>query len=179
MRGSMRTTTRAGLVLALLISAVPSAAVAAAPPGGAGSIDASFIAVAAPGPCLVLGGPSTVEFGQLAFGGAFATARQATTVAACPQTPAQEVLASVGNASVGGVAVWSPMACSESVPTACVTVRNQFAYVFAGVALTETPRSLGSLPGGALGHQLRLPAPGSAGGGELVTIRVTLLAVLR
>lgn len=182
MRSARRTYVGLGLGLALLAHVAPLAPLApaaAAPPDGSGAIDATFVAVAAPGPCLVLGGPSAVDFGQLVFGSGFATARQTTTVAACPATPAQEVLASVGNASAGGVAVWSPMACGQPAPTACVTLRNQFAYVFAGVTLTSTPRSLGSLPSGALGHQLRLPAPGSAGGGELVTMRVTLLAVLR
>jgi hypothetical protein len=87
-------------------------------------------------------------------------------------------MASVSNATVAGAVRWTPFDCEANPPAACVTPTNQFAYLLAGVSLTSTPRMVGPAVG-SLAHQLRLPAPGSTGGGEVVRMTVTILGVLR
>jgi hypothetical protein len=87
-------------------------------------------------------------------------------------------MASVSNATAAGAPLWTPFDCGSNSPAACVTPTDQFAYLLGGVSLTSTPRMIGPA-GGNLAHQLRLPAPGSTGGGEVVRMTVTILGVLR
>jgi hypothetical protein len=141
-------------------------------------ISATFTPKSQPGPCLTIGGASTVDFGQLAFGGGFGPGNAPTIVASCgPPGRVQDVLASVSDATAAGVPRWTPFDCGSNPPATCVTPTNQFAYLLAGVSLTSAPRVIG--PAGNLDHQLRLPAPGSTGGGEVVRMTVTVLGVLR
>lgn len=147
-------------------------------PTPGGEVSATFTPRSQPGPCITVGGPSTVDFGQLAFGSGFGAGNAPTIVASCgPAARVQDVLASVSAATAAGVPRWTPFDCGSNPPATCVTPTNQFAYLLAGVSLTSAPRVIGQA--GNLDHQLRLPAPGSAGGGEVVRMTVTVLGVLR
>jgi hypothetical protein len=148
-------------------------------PSPTGDISATFTPKSPPGPCITIGGPPTVDFGQLAFGGGFGPGSASTVVTSCgPPGRAQDVMASVSDATAAGVPRWTPFHCGANPPAACITPPNQFAYLLAGVSLTAAPRMIGPAVG-SLAHQLRLPAPGSTGGGEVVRMTVTILGVLR
>ncbi len=148
-------------------------------PTPTGDVSATFTPKSQPGPCLTIGGPPTVDFGQLAFGGGFGPGNAATVVVSCgPPGRVQDVLASVSDATAAGMPRWTPFDCGSNPPTACVTPTNQFAYFLGGMSLTSSPRTIVQA-GGNLDHQLRLPAPGSTGGGEVVRMTVTILGVLR
>ncbi len=150
----------------------------APPPTPTGEVNATFTPKSPPGPCIIIGGPLTVDFGVLAFGGGFGAGNAPTTVASCgPPGRVQDVMASVSNATAAGTLRWTPFDCGTTPASTCTTPTNQFAYLLAGVSLTSTPRMIG--PPGNVTHQLRLPAPGSTGGGEVVRMTVTILAVLR
>ena len=147
-------------------------------PNPRGDISATFTPQSQPGPCITISGPPTVDFGQLAFGGGFARGNAPTVIASCgPSGRVQNVLASVSTATAAGIPRWTSFDCGSNPSTACITPTNQFAYLLSGVSLTSAPRVVG--PTGSLDHQLRLPAPGSAGGGEVIRMTVTILAVLR
>lgn len=147
-------------------------------PNPQGDISATFTPQSQPGPCITIGGPPTVDFGQLAFGSGFSAGNGPTVVTSCgPAGRVQDVLASVSNATAAGVPRWTSFDCGSNPPAACITPTNQFAYLLAGVSLTSAPRVIGQV--GNLEHQLRLPAPGSAGGGEVIRMTVTILGVLR
>jgi hypothetical protein len=148
------------------------------PPSGA-DVSATFTPKAPPGPCITIGGPPTVDFGMLALGGGFGAGSAPTTVTSCG-APAQvhDVMASVSSATAAGLPRWTPFDCSANVAASCVTPTDRFAYLLAGVSLTSSPRMIGPA-GGSFDHQLRLPAPGSTGGGEVVRMTVTILGVLR
>jgi len=171
----------AGLCAALpsVVAPLPARAQTSGPPPGTDqSVDATFTAVAAPGPCITIGGPPTVDFGQLGFGSGFGPGNAPTTVASCgPIGRTQDVMASVSDATAAGALRWTPLDCGSNTPAVCDTPTNRFAYLLAGVSLTSAPRMIG--PAGNLDHQLRLPAPGSVGGGEVVRMTVTILGVLR
>ncbi len=148
-------------------------------PSPSADVGATFTPKSPPGPCITIGGPPTVDFGQLGFGSGFGSGNAPTVVASCaPPGQPQDVMASVSDATAAGVPRWTPFDCGSNPPAGCVTQANQFAYLLAGVSLTATPRLIGPA-GGNLAHQLRLPAPGSTGGGEVVRMTVTILGVLR
>jgi hypothetical protein len=150
-----------------------------APPGPSGDIGTTFTPRAVPGPCITIGGPSTVDFGLLSFGEGFTPAGATTPVTSCgPADGAQDILASVSAATSGGIPRWTPFDCGTTPPAACVTPTDRFAYLLGGASLTSTARTIAPV-GATLTHQLRLPAPGSQGGGEVVTMTVTILGVLR
>lgn len=171
----------AGLCAAALPSlAAPFLARAqtADPSGPDRSVDATFTPTSPPGPCITVGGPATVDFGQLGFGSGFALGNASTVVASCgPPDRVQDVLVSVSDATALGIVQWTPFDCSPNPSATCVTPTNGFAYLLGGVSLTATPRLI--VPAGRVDHQLRLPAPGSVGGGEVVRMTVTILGVLR
>ena len=147
-------------------------------PSPSADVSATFTPEAPPGPCITIGGPPTVDFGQLGFGSGFAPGSAPTVVASCGQPGrAQDVMASVSDAAAG-VPRWTPFDCGSAPVATCITPTNQFAYLLAGVSLTSTLRLVGPA-GGSLDHRLRLPAPGSTGGGEVVRMTVTILGVLR
>jgi len=142
-------------------------------------ISATFTPKSQPGPCITIGGPPTVEFGRLAFGSGFGPGAASTVVASCgPAGRVQDVMASVSNATASGVQRWTSFDCGSNPPAGCVTPTNRFAYFLAGVSLTASPRTIGQT-GENFDHQLRLPAPGSTGGGEDIRMTVTILGVLR
>ena len=174
MRTTARTSSRILLASLALVASVATAlpAMAQTPSEPDQSLDATFRPVASPGPCVVLGGPTTIDFGQVALGAGFSSSPQTTTVTPCGPI-AQDVRATVSDATgAAGSTLWTPYDCPDAP---CITPPNRFAYRLGGVTLIGPPRSLGL--GGPLVHQLRLPAPGSAGAGESVTVRVTILAV--
>ncbi len=150
-----------------------------APSAPTGDVSATFTPRSPSGPCLTLGGPTTVDFGMLALGGGFGAGSAPTTVTSCGAPgQVQDVMASVSSATTAGLPRWTPFDCGANGAAACVTPTNQFAYLLAGVSLTSTPRMIGPVDV-SLDHRLRLPAPGSSGGGEVIQMTVTILAVLR
>lgn len=148
-------------------------------PTPSADVGATFTPTSPPGPCITIGGPPTVDFGQLGFGSGFGSGSTPTVVASCgPPGQVQDVMASVSDATAAGVPRWTPFDCGSDPAASCVTPTNQFAYLLGGVSLTSMPRMIGPA-GGSLDHRLRLPAPGSTGGGEVVRMTVTILGVLR
>ena len=176
-RRSRNRTLLASLALAAtLMSASPAMAGSSTPrpPGPGQSVDATFTAVSAPGPCILVGGPTAVDFGQSALGAGFVASTATTTVASCSMI-VQDVRATVSDATAAGsptASLWAPHDCPNAE---CITPVDRFAYRLGGVTLIDAPRSL--VLGGPLVHELRLPAPGSSGAGEVITMRVTILAV--
>jgi hypothetical protein len=165
---------------AVVTGTAPTVAEGAAPaPTPEGGVNATFTPQSQPGPCITIGGPSTVDFGQLAFGSGFGTGSTPTAVTSCgPPGRVQDILASVSNATAGGVSRWTSFDCGSNPPATCVTPTNRFAYLLAGVSLGSSPRVVGQA-GASFDHRLRLPAPGSIGGGEVISMTVTILGVLR
>ena len=174
MRTTPRTSSRVLLASLALVASWATAlpALAQTPPEPDQSLDATFRPVAAPGPCVVLGGPTAIDFGGAALGAGFVASTATTTVTPCGPI-AQDVRATVSDATgPAGSTLWTPYDCPDA---SCITPPNRFAYRLGSVTLIGPPRSL--VLSGPLVHQLRLPAPGSAGAGEAVTMRVTILAV--
>lgn len=153
---------------------------AAAPPAPPTTVDRAdaevmFRAVAVPGPCLVLDGPSTIDFGRGELGGPPLTSTSTTTARSCGVgTPAVAVFASVSATAAGGGSIWLPVGCAA---TPCSLAVDEFAYLLGTTSLVNRPVEVAV--GQALQHTLQLPPPGSAGGGSRVTLRVQFLGVVR
>lgn len=145
------------------------------PPGPSQSVDSTFRPIGPAGPCIVLDGGGTVQFGSGRLGGPAVTAPTTTTVRACqPGAPAFQTSASVSAATVAGVPTWNPTTCTTG-PATCEPATNEFAYFLGATSLNRTLTTIDIA--NPLSHTLKLPPPGSAGGGSNVTMRVSILGV--
>jgi hypothetical protein len=89
--------------------------------------------------------------------------------------PSTAVLATVRTGP--GAAAWKPVVCPASPTAPCPLAIDEFAYVLGATALTTTPTEIDI--GRAQSHTLRLPPPGSTGGGSTVRLRVDFVGIER